>query len=364
MPPTRRGQVNAGRSGRHRPGLVVAASAVALGVGLGGGWAAKSLLTPPAPLPTEATYVVAQATRDTIARSLRLDANATWSGGAQVNGGFAGTVTSVHLKGAVEVRPGQALYDVDLGPIVVAEGAVPGFRDLQAGDEGADVAQLQRFLDSVDGRRGRVDGRFSRELTARVKAWQRSLGRPATGVVTKGSVVFVPALPAVVSLTPEVKVGASAPVGVPALKVLPAAPSFSVLLPPNQASLTKPGMKVHLSLGTATWVGSISRLGAPGQDGSILASIGPSAGSRSVCATSCSLVPPAGTTVAAAIEVVPATTGVTVPAQALVVGSDGRAAVAEADGRHVPVTVKATSGGIAVVDGLPAGRQIRVPTGG
>jgi hypothetical protein len=70
-------------------------------VGLGGGWAAKSLLTPSAALPTAAGYVVATATKDTIARSLRLDAKATWAGGTQVAGGLAGTVTSVHLKGAV-----------------------------------------------------------------------------------------------------------------------------------------------------------------------------------------------------------------------------------------------------------------------
>jgi peptidoglycan hydrolase-like protein with peptidoglycan-binding domain len=343
---------------------MVTAAAIALAVGLGGGWAGRSLLTRPAPLPAAAHYALATATKDTISRSLSLDAKATWSGGAEVAGGLAGTVTSVHLKGAVRVRPGQALFDVDLGPVVVAEGDIPSFRDLRAGDHGADVEQLQRFLNSTDGTQGRVDGRFSRELTPRVKAWQRRLGTATTGVVAKGALLFVPSLPAVVSVAPGVRVGTAAPVAVPAVKVLPATPSFSVLLPPNQASLTKPGMKVRLILGKATWVGMVTRLGAPGEDGSVLAAIGPGTGSRSVCATTCSAVPPGGATVSAAIEVVPATTGVTVPSQALVVGSDGRAAVAEADGRYVPVTVKATSGGIAVVDGLPAGRQIRVPTGG
>ena len=344
--------------------MVVVATGLALVVGTGGGWAAKSLLTPPAPLPAAPTYVLATATKDTVSRSLNLDAKATWAGGTQVAGGLPGTVTSVKVKGATTVRTGQTVFDVDLTPVVLAQGTVPAFRDLKAGDHGADVTQLQRFLNTVNGATSPVDGTFGTGLTAQVKTWQKSHGVPATGVVAKGSVLFVPSLPAVLSVALDVQVGAPAPVGVAALKVLPAAPSFSVLLPTNQASLTKPGMTVRLTYLQAAWVGKVTSLGAPSEDGSVLAAIGPVAGATSVCATSCSVIPPAGATVAAAIEVVPATTGVTVPAQALVVGADGAAAVLDAGGRSVPVTVKATSGGVAVVDGLTEGRQIRVPTSG
>ncbi len=344
--------------------MAVAAAGLALVVGVGGGWAAKSLLTPPAPLPSAAGYVLATATEDTVSRSLSLDAKATWAGGTQVAGGLPGTVTSVKVKGATTVRAGQAVFDVDLVPVVLAQGAVPAFRDLKAGDSGADVTQLQRFLATVNGATGPVDGRFGSSLTAQVKAWQKSLGVPATGVVAKGALLFVPALPAVMSVSSDVRVGAAAPVGVAALKVLPSAPSFSVLLPTNQAGMTKPGMTVRLTYRQTAWVGKVTSLGAPGDDGSVLAAIGPVAGATSVCATSCSVIPPAGATAGAAIEVVPATTGVTVPSQALVVGADGTAAVLDAQGHSVPVTVRATSGGLAVVDGLAEGRQIRVPTSG
>lgn len=344
--------------------MAATATGLALVVGIGGGWAAKSLLTPPSPLPTAPGYVLATATQDTVARSLSLDAKAVWAGGAQVDGSLPGTVTSVKAKGAAQVRVGQTVFDVDLKPVVVAEGSVPAFRDMTAGVNGADVTQLQRFLNTVTGAHGPVDGKFGTGLTAQVKAWQKAMRVPATGNVPKGSLLFVPTLPAVMSVSDQVRVGSSAPVGAPALKVLPAAPSFSVLLPTNQASMTKPGMPVRLSLGQSNWSGRISRLGAPGDDGSVLAVIGPTVGATSVCGASCSAVPVAGATVNAAIEVVPATTGVTVPTQALVVDANGGAAVLDAEGRSVPVTVKATSGGIAVVDGLADGRQIRVPTSG
>ena len=374
MPPTSAGQVTSstmpgaarGLGGRRlRPGgLVVGSVALALVVGVGGGWASKTLLTPPPPLPSTPSYVLAKATQDTVQRQISLGAKATWAGGAEIAGGQAGTVTRVWLREATRLSAGQVVYDVDLKPVVVGEGLVPSFRDLKAGDRGEDVRQLQRLLRSVHGDTVRVDGTFGAALGMAVKSWQESLGRAATGTVDRGSLLFVPRLPAVVTVDPDVRVGAAAPVGSAALRVLPATPSFSVVLPTNQASLTKVGMRVRLTLGSAQWSGRITRVDAPSQDGSAVATIGPAPGATSVCGDTCQAIPVGGATVSAAIEVVPATAGVTVPSQALVVGIDGGASVVDAAGRSLPVTVKATAGGVVVVDGLDEGREVRVPTRG
>lgn len=364
MPPTRGEPVSRTTTPRRGPGsLAIASVVLALVLGTGGGWAAGSLVTPPPPLPSTPAYVLATATQDTVQRRISLDAKATWAGGAEIAGGQAGTVTRVRLRGATRLVAGQVVYDVDLKPVVVGEGAVPAFRDLKAGDRGEDVRQLQRLLRAVRGDTVRVDGNFGAALTLAVRSWQKSLGLAATGTVDRGSLLFLPRLPAVVTVDPDVRIGAGAPVGSTALRVLPATPAFSVVLPVNQASLTKVGMRVRLSLGSTEWDGRIKSVGAPSQDGTAVAAIGPAPGASSVCEDTCRVVPVGGATVSAAIEVVPATAGVTVPSQALVVGTDGGASVVDAAGRHVAVTVKATTGGIVVVDGLAAGREVRVPTG-
>jgi peptidoglycan hydrolase-like protein with peptidoglycan-binding domain len=345
-------------------GVLVGAVLLALIVGVGGGWAAQSLLTPPAALPTAPTYVLAKATRDTVQRQIGLDAKAAWTGATDVSGGLPGTVTSIRLGRPTKVTAGQVAFAVDLKPVVVAEGAVPSFRDLKVGVSGEDVRQLQRLIGSATGASVGVDGTFGTGLANAVKRWQKDLGVQQTGDVAKGSVLFVPSLPSVMTTAADVRVGGGAPVGTPALRVLPATPSFSVVLPTNQASLTKTGMVVRLAYGSARWVGRIAELDAPGDDGSVVATIGPAQGATSVCSSTCAAVPPGGATVSAEIEVVPATTGVTVPTQVLIVGPQGGASVVDAGGRSVPVTVKATAGGIAVVDGLDEGSEVRVPTNG
>lgn len=350
---------------RRRPAATLGAAVVfALAVGAAGGWAVATLLAVPQPLPRSRGYLLATAAEDTVQRQIGLDAKAVWSGGTTVLGGLAGTVTAVRITGATKVVVGQVLYEVDLEPVTVAEGLVPSFRDLSLGESGADVGQLQAFLKAVGVRRGDPDGTFGSQTAAQVRRWQQRTHQAPTGIVARGAILFVPRLPATMAPADSLQTGGPAPTGVAVVRMLPAAPTFTIGLPENQASLTKSGMGVTLTYGDVSWAGRITGLGPAGPDGTVTASVGPTAGKTSVCDSTCARLPPGGGTVSASIDVVPLTRGVAVPSQALVVGRDGRPAVVSANGRYISVTIRATSGGVCIVDGLGAGSHIRVPTGG
>ena len=354
--------------------------AVALAAGLG--WAANSLLAPPAPLPEQQVFSVVEATDGVVSRSLRLAAQAKWSGGGSVGNLAEGTVTAARISGAATVKAGQPLYDVDLRAVSVAEGKVPAFRALSVGVSGADVRQLQQMLVDVGASSSEPDGKFGAQTSRQVRAWQRSIGEPRTGEVSLGSLLFHPKLPATVVLGDGLAVGSRVSAGSDGVapsggsgpepmvgsalsgavvRVLPAAPSFSISLPENQARLARAGMRVDIDHEGTVWRALIDRVGEPGADGTAVAVL-KSATSAPICGSECASVPVSGAAgLDATIFVVPEVKGVVVPAAALVVGADGAAAVQAQDGTRVSVTVKASAGGRSVVEGISAGMKVRVP---
>lgn len=348
------------RTRRLRLGVFAVVAALLGGIGLG--WAGQVLLAPPEALPAAPTYALIEASEGSVGRAINLNAQAAWAGGTEVTNQASGTVTRVHVTEPRQIKPGDVLFDVDLVPVVVAEGAVPGFRDLARGVEGADVRQFQEFLRTTGFRSSEPTGKFDATTERQARRWQKSVGATVDGTIERGSVLFVPELPATGYVPIEVKVGSPAPVGGPALRMLPPSPSFSITLPENQATMVQPGMTVRLDYGDQQWPAVIESVAPPGPEGSAVAKLGPADNTSSICADACSAVPIAGdAAIPATIQILPETTGVTVPTQALIVGTDGGAAVKLDNGEVVPVVVKASSGGIAVVDGLTAGQQVRVP---
>lgn len=63
----------------------------------------------------------------------------------------------------------------------------------------------------------------------------------------------------------------------------------------------------------------------------------------------------------ARITVIARQSGTVVPTAALAVGADGSSAVVEPDGSVIPVTVLASAGGQALVEGVEEGTRVRVP---
>jgi peptidoglycan hydrolase-like protein with peptidoglycan-binding domain len=108
-----------------------------------------------------------------------------------------GVVTAGHAPGTV-VDPGEMLIEVGGGPVFLADGEVPMYRELALASThttGDDVAQLQRFLLAAgfdDDGRLVVDGDFGPSTRSALKDWQESLGLEETGRVDASLMVFSP----------------------------------------------------------------------------------------------------------------------------------------------------------------------------
>lgn len=105
----------------------------------------------------------------------------------------AGTVTAVAAVGST-VERGSVVASVDAEPVVAFYGSQPFYRDLESGDEGTDVLQLEANLWALgytaDGTLS-VDGDYDSSTTQAVEAWEAALEREETGDFSSGSVVVI-----------------------------------------------------------------------------------------------------------------------------------------------------------------------------
>lgn len=333
-----------------------------VGVGLIGVWVGRTLFAAPPALPAGRSFALVEVEAGSVARSLRLDVAAAWSGGSVVINPAAGTVTELRAADGKQVEAGDVIYTVDLMPVVIARGKVPVFRTMEQGDRGADVEQLQRLLRTVGVRSAAADGVFGSATAGQVKAWQKQLGQPQTGRVELGVVLFAGSLPAPLAWGEQMTVGSSVAPGAEVGTLLPASPEFTMVLPANQLALVDPGMAVTIQGPSSEWEAQLGAIAPPGEDGSAVAAVLPVDGKESICGEQCSELPATGSGgLPAQVTVVPEQEGPVVPTAALVVGADGSAAVVTEDGATVPVRVVASAGGRAVVAGVEVGTRIRVP---
>jgi multidrug efflux system membrane fusion protein len=156
-----------------------------------------------------AVPIVAVERRDLVDR-LSVDGTLGFAGSAAVISRLGGTFTWLPAAGAV-IRPGRTLFEVDEKPVVLLDGRVPAYRDLELGvGTGPDVRQLERGLSELgfdDGGMG-IDARFTEATAAAIRDWQGSLNLKETGRVALGRVVFLPGARRVTSQ--EVELGSSA----------------------------------------------------------------------------------------------------------------------------------------------------------
>jgi peptidoglycan hydrolase-like protein with peptidoglycan-binding domain len=354
----------------------IGTAAAFLAVGVVLGWSVSTLFSPPPPLPSGAAYSLVEVTTAELSRSLTLNAAASWTGGDQLINRVNGVLTERLVASGDRVASGDVLYTVNLAPIAVAQGDVPAFRPLVPGFRGADVKQLQNMLIATGQRTAAPNGYFDSATLDEYKEWQRATGWPVTGTAPLGSLLFVSRLPAVIgwqegtgsaasgAIPTDAKgvVGTKLADGDVVAQLLPPTPSFSIELPPGQRRLVEPGMPVRLSLGQHRWQATLASIGAPRDDGSAIATLAPADRSGSICGDDCASIPVEGAgAITATIAVLTARSGPVVPTAALVVDADGSAAVVTSDGETVQVTVKATTGGQALIDGIAPGTKVRVP---
>lgn len=350
--------------GRVRGRAILALATIGLlAVGVAGGWALRTMLAPAPDVLDGQLYTLVTAEHGSVGRSLRLNTTAAWTTERVVANQAAGTVTSLALDAGAEVRPGDVLYTVNLRPVVAAEGEVPAFRDLAPGAEGADVAQLQQLLRTLGYEVGSEDGRFGPTVNAAVRAWQRDLGMEVDGVVRRGDLAFVPELPARLALDPELRVGAGLAGGEPAVQVLPMEPTFTIVLPENQARLVAPGTAVEIPRdGGEPWHAEVTEVRRATDEAASPVAVLAGTGGEPICRDQCRrLSVQEEVLLDSRIQVVPERSGVTVPAAAVVTTAAGDTVVVLATGELRPVEVVASASGTAVIEGVEAGARVRTP---
>lgn len=279
----------------------------------------------------------------------------------------AGIVTDVGVGAMAAVDVGDPLYAVALRPTVAGVGAVPAFRALAEGAEGADVAQLRGFLCSTGFLTTcSVPGdTFTPAVTRAVKAWQKSLDLPEDGTVGTSDIMWFPALPVQVQPSETLAVGSRLTEDDRPLLIVSGAPVLTVEVSKAQGDLVPVGSRVTFGQRSAGLVAGISPAPSDtGESEAVRISVVGDDGATEVCSASdeCPelLGGTASTTLDVAVEVIPALDGVGVPVQAVLTEADDSTYVMSADGSHLPVTVVGSSGGIALVDGLAVGDEIQV----
>ncbi len=354
-----------GRRTRRVRGWLVMLLVVALAA-FGAGWAVREVLYPASDVSASETQTtVVEVTEGTVSQSLNLNVSVSWPSSSQGVNEAVGTVTSVEIPAGEHVSAGDALFSVDLRPVVVAEGTVPSFRTLQEGDTGDDVKQLQQLLTTLGLYSGKASGDFDWVVTAAVEDWQTRLGVDADGVVQAGDILYLPSLPARVTLdTDTVKVGARLAGGEQVVNTLGSAPKFVLNVTTAQASRVTEGTEVQITSPDGdTWT-ALAGEQTVQDDGTTVSIALSGEGDSTICGDGCNQISVSGSTVLdSTVVTVAETAGLIVPDAALTTSASGTVEVVSADGTHYPVTVSASANGMSVIsgDGVQAGLDVQVP---
>ncbi len=347
---------------------------VALGVvgvlaaGAGVGWALAEVFLPQAAV-EDAPYTLVTVEPGSVEAFQAVNARAVWHRTPVAANLAAGTVTEVTALSGEALDAGTVLYRVDLRPVIVMQGSVPAFRDMGSEMEGADIAQLQTFLSEHDYLGSFDSGTWGYSTTRAVRAWQKDVGLPVDGVVSAGSVVFVPTLPAQIMVdTKVIRVGARLGGGEDAVFQLDPAPAFTLPVSNAQAASLPVGSRVEItSPGGETWNAWINdQLALPDESGIdlILGSTNDGTAGPPICGEACGQVPidpPEGAVMRTRVITVELREGLVIPSAALTTTSDGKSVLVDADGLLHPVTALAGARGMTVIEGVEAGLKVRAP---
>jgi multidrug efflux system membrane fusion protein len=206
----------------------LAAAAVGLSVGLPTG--AKEATAETAPRKT--AKITKQNLADTETKSGTLGYGNTTKLANKVNG----TMTWVPTAGAT-VERGATVYKVDDLPVVLMYGALPFYRPLSSGTEGADVDQFTANLKALG---------YSGFSTSAIKKWQKALGLQQTGVVEPGRIAV--AAEAMRIATVQAVVGDEASPGREVLSYTATKRQIITTIEVNDSRLVKVNEKVKVTL--------------------------------------------------------------------------------------------------------------------
>jgi peptidoglycan hydrolase-like protein with peptidoglycan-binding domain len=295
--------------------------------------------------------------RGSIGRVVTLPGSVSWKRLDLVLPGLEGIVTSTEYTRPRILNSNDLLLTLDLRPVYVAKGAVPLVRALTPRMIGPDVQQLNDFLISLGllGQEAAGDS-FTSGTTRALRAWQRSVGLKQSDSIGPDVLAFIPELPAVVAVIPQV--GASLGAGSVSVHRWDKTPSFSAIVGGSLVGLVQSGMEAIVRFGAHSYTGTLGELLANGSSevqslASTFTVAGRGGPGDSLCGQEC---PPPETDAERAatsvqVTVVPQMEGLLLPASAVIVDR-GEASVVSATGERIRVTVRGQQDGQVLVDGI------------
>ena len=175
----------------------------------------------------------------------------------------SGIYTELPQEG-VKVDCGDVFYRVDDDPVLLLCGAVPAYRDLDIGDEGKDVGQLNRNLREL-GYDAAPDGdEFTWKTEEALEELQRDKGLDETGALDIGDAIFLPKPARIAKVTGEL--GSSASPGAQVAQATSDTLEVQVNLDASQQGEVKQGDRAQITLpGNKSVTGKVERLGRVAQ---------------------------------------------------------------------------------------------------
>ena len=332
-------------------GVVLAAAA--------GFWAGRVTLTPPqAAIQADDSSVTVEVVERELGRVLTLSTTIERASAPAAVNRLEGTVTTVGPGG--EVTNGDVLYAVNGVAVRVIAGTTPFHRPLGEGDNGPDVTQVQAALVAAGHTTETPDGQWRSSTTVAMRAWQKAAGQPETGAMALGELVAVPTLPTQITLdTTILWPGAPVAGGEVVVRAMSGDPSFAMVLTPQQAELVPPQTTVKVRHGEHAWEG-ITGEGIPVDQGVSIPVTAPDG--NLLCGDQCATLP-SRSNLLTDVQVIPPETGPVVPVAALTTQPDATTTVTVVSGgtdEQRTVTIRTVAEGLAVVDGVSVGEQVRV----
>lgn len=325
------------------------------------GWALAVVFIPKTEESQDTAVSYVKARQGEIEDTLKVSATASWRTNETAVNRATGIVTSIPFQSGDIAENGTIVYTVNMRPSVLAQGNIPSYRDLEPGSSGEDVRQLQSMLKALQHLNTEPTGSFDSKTGQAVKRWQKTMGLQESGIVLAGDLVFLPTVPARITLDAEsLRVGATLSGGEKVVNGLSSTPVFELRLTPEQARLVDTGTKVVLHpTPEHSWSAQTAETRVDKDKVTVnLQSETPDA---QICADNCDVLQ-AGADVQIRAEAVrvPKTGGILVPSTAIAADATQKNYVTDRQGKRHPVTLVASARGMTAVTGIKNGLAVRV----
>lgn len=273
-------------------------------------------------------------------------------------------VASNHLTGVVsavdtgEKKSGDKLYSVSGKDVHVIQGSTPFYQDIAPKSSGQNVKQVEAFLKSLNFFTGTPDSSYDAGTARAIKAWQTSTGQKPDGVIELGRMVAISSLPAQIDLSEAISPGKQLAGGEDAVMAASGKRTFTLSLTAEQAAMIPQDSVVEVQHEKSIWKSVIAQTSNE-DTGNIVHTLSAQDGGE-VCGAQCTELPSgSNVTLRSKVIVVPATSGIGIPAAAITTDPSGQTQVTTESG-PTHVKVLASGQGIVIVDGLEAGTKVRV----